>query len=68
MADDEARLVASIVEILRRGPMRTPTLREIEECDAVFILGEDVTSVAPENGAVRSPGDTPAAHGDCQGA
>jgi NADH-quinone oxidoreductase subunit G len=47
MADDEARLVGSMVEILRRGPMRTPTLREIEECDAVFILGEDVTSVAP---------------------
>ena len=36
-----------MIEILRRGPMRTPTLREIEECDAVFILGEDVTNVAP---------------------
>lgn len=47
MAGDEAKLVAGIVDILRRGPMRTPTLREIEECDAVFILGEDVTSVAP---------------------
>jgi NADH-quinone oxidoreductase subunit G len=47
MADDEARLVGSMAEILRRGPMRTPTLREIEECDAVLILGEDVTSVAP---------------------
>jgi len=47
MADEEAKLVGVIVEILRRGPMRTPTLREIEECDAVFILGEDVTNVAP---------------------
>ena len=47
MADDEARLVGSTIDILRRGPMRTPTLREIEECDAVFILGEDVTNVAP---------------------
>jgi NADH-quinone oxidoreductase subunit G len=47
MADDEARLVGRMVEILRRGPMRTPTLREIEECDAVFILGEDITNVAP---------------------
>jgi NADH-quinone oxidoreductase subunit G len=47
MADDEARLVARMLEILRRGPMRTPTLREIEECDAVFILGEDITNVAP---------------------
>jgi NADH-quinone oxidoreductase subunit G len=47
MADHEARLVGRILEILRRGPMRTPTLREIEECDAVFILGEDITNVAP---------------------
>jgi NADH-quinone oxidoreductase subunit G len=47
MADDEAGLVGLTVEILRRGPMRTPTLREIEECDAVFVLGEDVTNVAP---------------------
>ena len=47
MADDEARLVGRMLEILRRGPMRTPTLREIEECDAVFILGEDITNVAP---------------------
>jgi NADH-quinone oxidoreductase subunit G len=47
MADDEARLVGRIVEILRRGPTRTPTLREIEESDAVFILGEDLTNVAP---------------------
>ncbi|HUB78548.1 MAG TPA: NADH-quinone oxidoreductase subunit NuoG [Bryobacteraceae bacterium] len=47
MADDEARLVDSTIRILCRGPMPTPSLREIEECDAVFILGEDVTSVAP---------------------
>jgi NADH-quinone oxidoreductase subunit G len=47
MADDEANLIGKMVEILRRGPMRTPTLREIEECDAVFILGEDITNVAP---------------------
>jgi NADH-quinone oxidoreductase subunit G len=47
MADDEARLVESMIGIIRRGPMRTPSLREIEECDAVFILGEDITNVAP---------------------
>ena len=47
MADNEAKLAACMVEIQRRGPMRTPTLREIEECDAVFILGEDLTSIAP---------------------
>jgi len=47
MADHEAELVRLMLEILRHGPMRTPTLREIEECDAVFILGEDLTNVAP---------------------
>ena len=47
MADDEARLVERILEILRHRPVRTPTLREIEESDAVLILGEDVTNVAP---------------------
>jgi len=47
MADGQANLAGRMIEILRRGPMRTPTLREIEESDAVFILGEDLTSVAP---------------------
>jgi len=47
MADGQAKLAGRMSEILRRGPMRTPTLREIEESDAVFILGEDLTSVAP---------------------
>jgi len=47
MPDHEAALASRMIDILRRGPMRTPTLREIEECDAVFILGEDITSVAP---------------------
>ncbi len=47
MADAQAELAGRMIEILRRGPMRTPTLREIEESDAVFVLGEDLTSVAP---------------------
>jgi NADH-quinone oxidoreductase subunit G len=47
IANDQRYVADRIIEILRRGPMRTPTLREIEECDAVFILGEDLTSVAP---------------------
>ncbi len=46
MADQEVKLVGRMIEILRRGPMRSPTLRDIEECDAVFILGEDLTNVA----------------------
>jgi NADH-quinone oxidoreductase subunit G len=47
MADAETWLFARIVDILRRYPIRVPTLRQIEESDAVLILGEDLTSVAP---------------------
>lgn len=42
----ELKLLRLMLDILRSGP-RTPSLREIEACDAVLILGEDVTNVAP---------------------
>jgi NADH-quinone oxidoreductase subunit G len=45
--ESEVRLFNLMLDILRRGPSRTPTLREIEEADAVFVLGEDLTNVAP---------------------
>ena len=44
---DEQPLITAIAEILQSGCARIPTLREIEQADAVFILGEDVTSTAP---------------------
>jgi len=40
-------LTQKVYNILRRIPVRTPSLREIEKCDAVFILGEDITNTAP---------------------
>jgi len=40
------KLLHLMLDILRSGS-RTPSLREIESCDAVLILGEDVTNVAP---------------------
>ena len=43
----ESRLLRVMLDILRNGPARTPSLREIESADAVFVLGEDVTNVAP---------------------
>jgi NADH-quinone oxidoreductase subunit G len=43
----ESRLLGLMLDILRGGPARTPSLREIESADAVFVLGEDVTNVAP---------------------
>jgi NADH-quinone oxidoreductase subunit G len=47
MSDTQSRLVSLMLEILRTGPARTPSMRETESCDAVLILGEDVTNTAP---------------------
>ena len=43
----ECLLLKLMLDILRNGPAHTPSLREVESADAVFILGEDVTNVAP---------------------
>ncbi|MGB9455375.1 MAG: NADH-quinone oxidoreductase subunit NuoG [Bryobacteraceae bacterium] len=43
----ESRLLKLMLDILRYGRAHTPSLREVESADAVFILGEDVTNVAP---------------------
>ena len=47
MSDDEAHLVSRMLDVLRAGPARTPSMREIESCDAVLVLGEDVSNTAP---------------------
>jgi NADH-quinone oxidoreductase subunit G len=44
---DEARLTATALGLLRRGPARSPSLEDVERSDAVFILGEDITNTAP---------------------
>jgi NADH-quinone oxidoreductase subunit G len=43
----ESRLLKLMLDILRHGPAHTPALSEVESADAVLILGEDVTNVAP---------------------
>lgn len=43
----EGALVKKIIEILKRGKVRNPSLKEIESYDAVFVLGEDITNTAP---------------------
>jgi len=43
----EHRLIALILETLMRGPARTPSLKDVSEADAVFVLGEDVSNTAP---------------------
>jgi NADH-quinone oxidoreductase subunit G len=47
LADGEARLMALTSDILRRCSIRTPSVREMELSDTVFVLGEDVTNTAP---------------------
>lgn len=49
IAEREAALLARVVEILR-GPVRTPSLHDIECADAVLVLGEDVSNSAPMMG------------------
>jgi NADH-quinone oxidoreductase subunit G len=46
-SDQEFQLLSSMLRILREGPARSPSLDDIEHADAVFVLGEDVTNVAP---------------------
>lgn len=43
----ELRLLRLMLGILRSSATYTPSLAEVEASDAVFILGEDVTNVAP---------------------
>ncbi len=43
----EHELAAAGLEILRHGPAHTPAMHEVEQCDAVLVLGEDVTNFAP---------------------
>jgi len=40
-------LVSAIIEILSKGPARSPSLKDVASSDAVFILGEDVPNTAP---------------------
>ncbi len=36
-----------ILELHRDAAFHSPSVREIEDCDAVLVLGEDVTNIAP---------------------
>lgn len=45
--DTEHTLLNTIVELMRNGGIHSPSLREVEQADAILILGEDVTHSAP---------------------
>ncbi len=47
MADEEARRGQRILAQLSSTPAHNPSLSDIESADAILILGEDVTHIAP---------------------
>ena len=47
VSGSDHRLIGKIIGILKDGPTRAPSLREMAEADAVLVLGEDVTNTAP---------------------
>lgn len=47
ITQEEGKLIQLILKILRSGKVKTPSLGDIKDYDAVFILGEDVTNTAP---------------------
>jgi NADH-quinone oxidoreductase subunit G len=47
MAPQEDRLLAKMIAILRAGPAPAASLQRIRQAQAVLVLGEDLTNVAP---------------------
>ena len=47
LSESNNKLQQTILNILTNGKVRTPSLKEVEDFDSVFILGEDVTNTAP---------------------
>ncbi|HLZ16117.1 MAG TPA: NADH-quinone oxidoreductase subunit NuoG, partial [Cyclobacteriaceae bacterium] len=47
VSENEHGMAELAIRILKEGPVRTPSLKEVERSDAVFILGEDLTNTAP---------------------
>lgn len=43
----ESSLVSRIIHILREGPVASATIQQVEQADAVFVLGEDLLHTAP---------------------
>jgi NADH-quinone oxidoreductase subunit G len=47
VADSVHAMLRNIANLLQYGPLRTASLREAEQADAVLVLGEDVSNTAP---------------------
>jgi NADH-quinone oxidoreductase subunit G len=47
LSRQDCRLLSTALEITQRGPVPVASLREVRMSDAILILGEDITNVAP---------------------
>jgi NADH-quinone oxidoreductase subunit G len=47
MSETDRRLVSLIIDIHQKGPVRSPSLRDVRMADSVVVLGEDLTNTAP---------------------
>lgn len=47
LSERDNRILAAILSVLREGPVRSASLREVGEADAAFVLGEDLPNTAP---------------------
>jgi NADH-quinone oxidoreductase subunit G len=47
VSEQEHQSTAAAVEILTKGPARSPSQKDVASSDAVFILGGDLTNTAP---------------------
>ena len=47
MSTQEAELQQLALDILQHNPVRIPTLKQVEQADAVLVLGEDVLNTSP---------------------
>ncbi len=43
----EGKLIRQVIDVMRSGKVRTPSLGEVKQYDAVFVVGEDLTNTAP---------------------
>jgi len=43
----EGKLIQQVIEIMKGGKVKIPSLNAVKEYDAIFVLGEDVTNTAP---------------------
>ena len=47
ISGNENRLIQQALDFLQNSPVKTPSLKDIESCDAVIVIGEDLTNTAP---------------------